>query len=417
MRTETRHRSPQAHGSVYVHVLVSSLLITIIGLGSLAAVRVQMRSCRLVRDYSEARTCAVSAVELGLLHIRTNGAWRSTWPNGTWMQDQPLGGGQFTLQGIDPADGDLADSPYDVLLLTGIGAKGTTRHKTQVTLTPVIKPLDALNTCLHASGLLQIKGGKQIAAVGAPISTNGQLDNDGTIDGNAEADTVVHTGIITGTLTTPAAEKRMPDPNVIASYAQKATLVPYAATIEKVVLSPACNPWGPTDPNGLYLIDTGGSDITIRNCRINGTLVVRAVGKRLTLDNAMFLHNYRPDFPVLLVEAAEVVIKCTSATEPLSEASCATNFNPLGAAWQGSWDDDLLDEYPNEIQGLVHIQGTLKLQQTARIVGAVICDGAVSLEEQNTIIHAPSLYACPPNGYTCVDGMQISPGSWKQIID
>jgi hypothetical protein len=403
-------------GSVYLHVLASSLLITILGLASLAAVRIQMRSVRLTRDYAEARACAVSALELGLLYVTQDPNWRTTRSNGTWMADEALGTARFTLQGTDPKDNVLSNSQYEPLVLTGIGIKGIARHKAQVTLMPVIEPLAALNTCLHASGLVQIKAGKRIAAVGAPVSTNGQLDNDGMLDGDAEAQSVVDVGTITGTLTVPAPKKRMPDAAVIARYLSKATSVPYAATIEKAVLAPGCNPWGPADPNGLYYINTNGANLTIKNSRIHGTLIVKTSGGTLTLDDRMFLQNYRSDFPVLLVDG-NVIIKYQSLGATLSEVTNGTNYNPMGAPYEGVSDADMLDEYPSEIRGLVHIKGTLSLQQSARIIGVVICDGPVYGEEVNTITHNPGLYTSPPDGYTYVDGMQISPHSWKQVVD
>lgn len=406
----------QNAGSVYLHVLASSLLVMVIGLGALAAVRVQMRSACLTRDGAEARLGALSAIELGLLYVRQDADWRSTRPNGAWLQDQPLGAGRFTLQGVDPLDNTLTDSPYEPLVLTGIGVRGIARHMVQVTLVPAVEPLEALNTCLHSSGLIQIKAGKQITAVGAPISTNGQLNNDGTLDGDAEVQSVNHTGTITGTLAMPAPNKAMPNASVIADYIGMATPVPFAGTIDKAVLTPGCNPWGPTDPNGLYFIDTGGSDLIIKNTRIHGTLIVRALGKTLTLDNAVFCQNYRSDFPVLLVEG-NVILRCASATILLSESVNATNYNPLGAPYEGLDDTDSLDDYPNEIRGLVHITGTLSLQQSARVVGAVICDGAVYGEEANTLIHDAGLYARPPQGYTYIAGMEISPHSWRQVVD
>ncbi len=403
-------------GSIYIHVLASSLLVTIIGLGALAAVRVEMRSARLTRDYGEARACAVSAVELGLLHVRQDPGWRTTWSSGTWLDDKALGAGHFTLLGIDPQDNLLGDSESDPLVLTGIGTRGIARHKAQVMLVPVIEPLEALNTCLHASGLVQVKAGKQIIVVGAPVSTNALLDNDGTIDGNAEAQSVGHTGTITGTLTVPAPSKRMPDTTVISEYISRATVVPYTGTIDKAVLTPACNPWGPTDPNGLYVLDTGGNDLIIKNSRIHGTLIVVLGSKTLTLDSAVFCQSYRSDAPVLLVQG-DTIIKCSSADTVLSESVNGTNYNPAGAPYEGFSDGDVLDEYPNEIRGLVHVSGTLRLQQTARIVGAVICNGEAYAEETNTIIHDAGLYACPPDGYTYVSRMKISPHSWKQVVD
>jgi cytoskeletal protein CcmA (bactofilin family) len=408
---------PRRRGSIYLYVLASSLLITLLGLASLAATRIEMGSSRLTRDYGQARACAVSALELGLLYVKQDAHWRATWPNGTWLQDQMLGGGQFTLQGIDPKDGILSNSAYEPLILTGIGTKGLARHKAQVTLVAVVRPLEALGTCLHASGALQVKAGKQITVVGGPVSTNDQLDNDGTIDGDAEAQSVDHTGTVTGTLTIPAPTKRMPETAVMTEYVNRATAVPFTGTIDKAVLGPGCNPWGPTDPNGLYCINTNGADLTIKNTRICGTLIVRTGGKTLTLDSAVFFQSYRTDFPTLLVEG-NVVIKYPSATTPtLSEVTTACNYNPVGAPYQDVTDGDMLDQYPSEIRGLVHIQGNLDLQQSARLVGTIICEGAVTCDGTSVITHNASLYAVPPKGYTYVAGMQVSPHSWKQVVD
>ncbi len=403
-------------GTIYLHVLSSSLLVMVLGLGALAAVRVQMRSARLARDYAEARTCAVAGVELGLLYVKQDADWRTTRSNGTWIQDVALGSGRFTLQGIDPKDNVLSNSAYEPLVLTGIGTKGLARHKAQVTLVAVVKPLDVLSTCLAASGNIQVKAGKKITVVGAPLSTNAQLDNDGTTDGSAQAQSMGHTGTITGTLTVPAPAKRMPEATLMADYISKATVVPFTGTIDKAVLGPGCNPWGPTDPNGLYYLDTNGSDLIIKNTRIYGTLIVRTGGKTLTLDTAVFFQNYRPDYPALLVDG-NVVIKYTSAGTTLSEATDGKNYNPVGAPYNGVTDTDTLDQYPNEIQGLVHINGNLNLQQSARIVGLVICEGAVVCEEANTITYNASLCSTPPKGYTYVEGMRISPHSWKQTVD
>jgi hypothetical protein len=374
-----------------------------------------------MRDYAEARTCAVSAIELGLLHIKQDPSWRTTWPSGTWMQDQPLGSGKFTLQGVDSQDGDFADSPFDSVVLIGIGAKGIARHKVQVVVSPVIKPVEALTSCLQGSGSLQVTSGNKITAVGAPVCTNGQLSYSGTIDGTAEAQSLgTHTGTVTGgTPLVPGAVKHMPDSGLIAKYAAKGTVVAYSATREKFVLAPGYSTFGTTDPNGLYVINTGGSNLTIQKCRIYGTLVVQAGTGTVTLNDPLFLQNYRSDFPVLLV-SGNLVLKYKTGTGDCTESTCTINLNPAGAPYLGVTDTDKTDSYPNEIDGLIHVEGTLSLQQTAKIVGAVICNGSITCAGTNTISYPtsiPSLYACPPQGYTYVSGMKPSPGSWKQLID
>jgi hypothetical protein len=214
----------------------------------------------------------------------------------------------------------------------------------------------------------------------------------------------------------PAAAKAMPSASVIDEYASQATVIPYTGDIDKAVLSPGCNPWGPADPNGLYVLDTGGRALIIRNTRIHGTLIIRAPGKTITIDSAMHCRNYRSQMPVLLVEG-NLTIQCTSADTQLSESSNAVNYNPTGAPYEGVSDADTTDVYPNEIRGLVHVQGSVMLQETARIVGTVLCDGAAGMGGTNTIIHDPGLYAVPPTGFTFVENMSVSPGSWKQLVD
>jgi len=415
MSPETTTRSKRT-GSVYLHVLASSVLVTIIGLAALAAVRIQTRSTLRARDSAEARNCAVSAVELGLFFVTRDPNWRDSWTSGTWLSDKPLGDATFTLEGIDPQDGDLADCDYEPVILTGTGMKGIARHKSQVTLVAVIKPLEALNSCLHAAGAVTVVSGKSIAVSGAALSTNTTLDNAGTITGDAEAGAVAQTGTITGTLTVPADARQMPDATVVSDYVGRATVIPYTATIDKQVLSPGSNPWGPADPNGMYFLDTGGQALLIENTRIHGTLIVDTGGNMLTLDNAVFLHPYGSDRPVLIVNGnAELRFK--SDTLLLSESEQTTNFNPFGASYEDVWDDDTLDEYPNEIRGLIHVTGSLNLQDTARVAGVIICQGAVTCEGFNSIIHDPGLYTSPPEGYTYVERMTVSPGSWKQVVD
>jgi hypothetical protein len=403
-----------AAGSVYLHVLASSVLVTIIGLAALAGVRIQTRCAQRARDYAEARSCAVSAVELGLLYVTQDPDWRTTWTNGTWLSDKSLGDSTFTLEGKDPQDGDLADSQYEPLILTGIGSKGIARHKAQVTLVPVISPLEALNTCLHAAGVIHIGSDKTVTATGAPISTNGELTNRGTLDGDAAAAVCNQVGTITGTLTVPAETRQMPLSDVITAYAAKATVLSGVTSMDKIVLGPGCNPWGAADPNGLYYLDTGGNDLTIQNSRIYGTLIVRVA--TLHLNNAVLLHAYRSDLPVLLVDG-NLDINYHSGAVTLSEPGNGVNYNPFGALYEGRWDDDQADEYPSEIRGLIHVVGSVLFKQTARVQGVVICDGEVTYEGANTFIHDPDFYASPPEGYTCVEGMQISPGSWRQVVD
>ena len=298
MRYECRCRN---RGSIYLFVLASSLIITIIGMGSLFAVRVQSRSARTAEAATHVRLCAQSALELGLLMVTKDPNWRTTQANGHWLSGTSLGDATLSLEGIDPLDGDLTDNEYEPLVLTGTGQKGLARYKTQVTLVANVKALEALNTCVHAKKRLHVHLGNQLTASGAPASTNEDLDNDGTITGDVHADTVTAAGTITGELTEGAVQKRLPDAAVITDYLSKATTVPFTGDIDKQLLTPAYNPWGAENADGVYFIDTGDQDLTIKDSRIHGTLIVDVGNKKLFLTESLMLHDYRSDYPVLIV--------------------------------------------------------------------------------------------------------------------
>ena len=403
-------------GSIYLAVLGYASLLTIIGLSALLVLRVQRRAAEGEIDLVQARMHARSAIEKGLWMIENDPVWRTNLSNGNWAADQPIATGTYTLEGIDPNDGNLTNSPVDPLVLTGTGLSGAARHKTQVTLVADIRPLEALKTCLHAAGDVAVSDDRSLTVTGAPLSTNGTVDNSGTIYGDVEAAATSNDGTITGTVTTSASPKELPDPGVFDMYASKATPIPFPGSIDKQVLSPSYNPWGSTNADGVYFIDTGGSHLVIHASRIHGTLVVRTGGADVLLDDAVFLHNYRADYPVLIVDG-NLVMLYKSDSYDLSESAWSTNFNPSGAAFQDGFDTDQTDVYPNEIQGLVHVKGTLLMESTARVRGVVLCESTVSCDEFNEIIYEPSLFKNPPLGYTLPPVMKIADGSWKQVVD
>jgi len=411
-RTQQRRR-----GSVYVAVLGCATVVAVIGISALTLVRIERNAAVDASDFAQARLNARAGVELGLLRIGDDLNWRTTYPNGFWETDKPIGTGSYSIQGIDRNDGDLTNNELDSLTLTGIGRQGDAQYQLQVTLTAKTDPIEALATAIHADSIT-IMGGKALTATGAPVSTNGllQLDGGARLTGDLEAGSLSNGGTITGTATVPAPPKSMPDPGVFDQYANLATVLAAPSSIDKLVLTPGYNPLGATNTDGVYLISAGGATLNITNSRINGTLVVNNPGGTLVLDGAVFLHNYRADYPVLVANCA-VEFLFNSDANALSEATLATNFNPAGAPYQGVTDSLLDDTYPSEIQGLVHMTGTLRLKTTARVRGVVICESAVTADDNNEIVYDPSLYANPPMGYRTPPTMYVSTGSWQHAVN
>jgi len=258
-----------------------------------------------------------------------------------------------------------------------------------------------------------------VTVVGAPLSSDVEILNEGVIYGDVEAGLITNPGTITGTQVSPVPNKTMPASTVFDMYVGLATPITNPGTISKQLLSPGNNPWGPTDPDGVYYIDTLGGDLTIRGARIHGTLVVKCGAGTVILDDAVLLHPYRTDYATLIVNG-NLELRLNSADKVLSEAEWATNFNPSATPYKTFGNGNKNDVYPNEVQGLVHVTGNLFMGQSSRVWGAIICESAATCQENTALIHDPDLYANPPLGYTepvANPPMTIASGTWEQSVN
>jgi hypothetical protein len=420
-RRRTRTRQAGRRGSVYMAVVGSSLIVSALACCGLLLARVQGRMASDVNDGLAARSYAEAAVELGRLWMRQDANWRTNRPHGAWATNQPIGWGTFSLVVTDPLDGNLGNRPHDAVRLTATGIRGNARHVLEVTLQASPVPLPALHYALHTAGQLHIEPGNSLTANAAIVSTNSSLRNEGTITGSVEADSAWAVGVVTGTLALGAGSKALPSSGVADKYAALGTEIPASSTLQLAVLAPGYNPWGTPNPDGVYVIRPGG-DLTIRNLRIHGTLVViLPYGSKVTVEESVLIHASRPDYPALIVRG-DAVFQYDSTSASLSESLLATNFNPVGAAYNGQENLNTSDTYPSEIQGLVHVTDSVVLDRSALIRGALLGGStnwfdAVDCRDANVIVYDPNLYAHPPQWYTTEVRMAPQLGSWKQLVE
>ena len=113
-----------------------------------------------------------------------------------------------------------------------------------------------------------------------------------------------------------------------------------------------------------------------------------------------------------------------SSSTGLSELLAGSNFNPPSTPYNGSSDADVLDSYPAEIHGLVHLIGaaaTIEIGQGLKLNGVLLCDGSIVIGDSvlqslvnSTITVDSHLFTEPPEGYTT--GAQMAPvaGTWER---
>lgn len=401
------------------------MVITVIGLSALMLARVERSSAEGTADLSTARFYAQSAIEMGQHYIRQNSTWRDIFSNGEWLADQQIGTGTYTLEGIDPTDGDLNDSATDPLLLRGTGFEGQSRYKLQVTMVSKSNALTCLEVAMHAGSSMTFSSANVQSNL-VTISANGSV----TTASSMIYPKVEAVGTISGTgyqssITPGITARTMPAASVFDSYILNGTPILITSipsvqgvkTIEKGVLSSGVNPYGlgQKNANGIYVIDCLLGNLRIRNCRIVGTLVILNPGT-FSIQNSV---NWEPgvaNYPSLLVRGnAEIAF----TNSQLSEGATGANYNPPGTPYLGASNLSTTDVYPSEIKGLVYASGNVSAKNYVTIDGVLVVGSTLSTGPSLTmsLTYRSIFYDNPPPGFGGAPEMVISPGTWKQLVD
>lgn len=140
-------------GGVYIAVLGTALIVSVLGLTAVLLQRVQNRLLIESADIVQAQRNAETAVELAQLMMTQDDNWRSNRASGRWLTRQDTGAGTATLDVVDQVDGNLADDPDQPVLVRAFGYHGETSgapsrveadQRLELLLDPVRTPLDCL---------------------------------------------------------------------------------------------------------------------------------------------------------------------------------------------------------------------------------------------------------------------------------
>lgn len=409
-----RQRPTHRRAATYVFVLGSTLLVTAAGLGALMSARVSRRGLESLNSFNDARFLAQSAVEITLLDMRRTPNWRNTKPAGIWRNREPLGTGYFSATVTDD-DNNFANSPNDPVTVAAEGFAGKSRYAISVILAPEGKPgMNSLESAVHG---LDINVAGQVLA-DAPVSGNNSITVQltGIADANVEAvSSISILGLLTGSSTTGIAAKQVPGLTVFDFYAANAVMIDINTlsgdTIDRALLTPASNPYGPTHPSGLYAVNCRGRRIIIRDSRIHGSLILLDTGSGSMAENGMNLEVYDPTYPALMVRGSFNY----SVSSDLSESGSGnTNFNPAGSPYEGVSDNDATDTYPARIKGLVYTSGTLTVSSDMMVEGAVISGSSINVSRTLAVAHDADLPLNPPRGFENPNRPMVpAAGSWK----
>ncbi len=423
--TRNRPHSYRRRGSMYVAVLGTSMMITVIGYSALTLARVERSSAEGSSDFTAARFYAQSAIEMGQHYIRENPNWRSNYSDEPPRFPKPIGTGEYSFEvtdGTGDGDGDLKDNTSESIILRGTGWEGQSRYKLQVTMVNKIEPLTCLEVAMHAGTSIAFDNA-QVQSNQATISANSTVAaSSSSIYPAVEAVSGLSGGTYHSATNTGIAARTMPGLSAFDHYVLNGTPILYSTLvllhggeIRETVLSPNSNPYGLTNPNGVYVINCSGGDLRIRNARIVGTLVVLNA-RRVRVEDSISWEPAVSNYPSLLV-SGDAELRYTNET--LKKSSTNVNFNPAGTPYGASvtTDTDKSDSYPSKIIGLVYVSSNIQTENHVTIDGVLVAGAKIDATGNLDLTYRSTFYDNPPPGFGEAPKMVISPGTWKQLVD
>ena len=184
-------------GSTYIAALGLGLILTIVGIAIVALSRVGTRSMRDTGDWAKARQLALSGAEHALTKINSDSNWRTSYQGQTVTHS--LGGGSFSWQVIDEADGDLTDDEAEPVTVVATGTVGEASYTLRGQLEIPVSG-GAITHGITAPTKIQLSGNASIdsydSSLGsyggtnkgsnASIATNTTVNNGVKLTGNAK---------------------------------------------------------------------------------------------------------------------------------------------------------------------------------------------------------------------------------------
>lgn len=407
-------RKKRSGAALYTLVVFNAFLLGMLGLSALAVSRIERRQNQSGIDAIQAKRLANSGIRLAKLSMDQDKNWRTSFQHNVKASEKFLGRGTIQYLIEDLNDSDLADDAGDNIAITAVGEFGDAVWSEQVHAEPIMGPPEFLTMSLHAGLDIRVLSTARVRMASAPISTNKELHLDGQLQGSVECLSQIGGGILSGLISSNQSPKSLPNASVFSDYHAKATALSYSGSMNGVVITPAVNTYGGgISSEGIYYINPGNNTLLLEGIRIEGTLLVDG---DVEIRNAAYLKTANQLYPSLIVNG-NLAINLESRTRHLRESDFNHNFNPVGAEYLGSSDTDEVDQYPNQIEGLIHVRGNLTTANSPYIEGCLVCEGTAALDGSLEIQHDSTLYSHPPVGYEELPGpkVQFIPGTWKRV--
>lgn len=417
-------RAPRRSGSVYVLVVLTVAITSVLGLSalSLATSRVQLETTEL--DLLHARLDAVSAVELGLASANTQAT------AGLTVADALSDTVAKTLD-IDLATKVTSEDPFTYTdqegntqaadgyssWITGTGAHGSAIWIEQAQIRrDEGRPLAPLSYAIHAREAVAIGSAAELTVSGSALSSDSAIQIAGRVKADLSAPAFSITGSHAGDAEKQSSGVGVLHRDALDRLRTEAERITHTGSISGHLLTRKVNSISRnTDSEAIYLIETNGSDLLIEQTRIAATLLIDASrGGTVRIGKAVRIEPNLDGMPSLIV-LGNARLEGTSTT--LSELT--RNLNPADAPFDGVSDTDTTDSYQTGLFGLIHVIGNLEIAGDTRLYGSLHVDGRLTVTAGETqVTHDPAILKNIPRGTgenPDAESYMLQPGTWQRI--
>lgn len=419
--TKGQHGGPVAliqRGGVYVAVLGVAVLVTVMGMGGLAASRTIARGLEAGAEQIKARRAAEAGLAMSRAVMETDSAWRSNRGSGVWFERMETGGGEAIVEvSSGTSEGDPAE-------LVAVGVSGDSRHAMKVALEAKVAVAGCLKYAVFAGGSVSISAAIVLsseAAIGANGSVSAVLS---TVSAAVDAGGSVSGGAYLSETRSGAAVKTMPGAaRMVEAYVARGTAISVSSLpkssgrrlMQGALLGPGQNPFGAANAEGIYVVDAQGEDLELRDMRIVGTLVLLDPGAGSLVSGSVAWEPMENTMPALVVRGD---LRFAMSASALQEGSGGIgNLNPAGAGYPyplGAANATTGDSFASRIDGLVMVTGRLSVK-TALTARALLALGDMDIEGSLTLAYDPVLGTSPPPG-TTREVMTPAIGGYSQAL-
>lgn len=404
-------------GTVYLVLLSAAGVVVVLSLTGITLVRVQRRVCEANLAMMEARSAALSGMEHAAAIFDSVDTWRTVAKSaGGTLGSFTLGRSTVTVAAADPGGAALSAWALKPVEITSTATIGTTVQAYKARLQQEYTPLSCLATAMTSGDRLELDD--TVLAATERIASNEKIDsNSCRIWAPVEAVAAIDGGSYNSTMNIRGA-RALPAPTVFSLYKAAGVEIALSAlpnrTIENVVLGTNLSPYSaPANSTGVYWIECDDKDVTIRNCRIVGTLVLINV-HTLTIEGSVQWTPPARGMPILLVDGKA---KFVTQRTRLYESTINANLNPPGVPFNNASNATTTDSYPSVLSGLIYVSEDCSIEGDLAIEGQFIGGAKVNASKASiAITYDNGSYCNPPPGFSTATGARILAGTIEQVV-